>query len=383
MVKIKKIREKMLENNVKHLVITQPNDIFYLVGHAPNQLSVSGNNNIACLYISLDSVELITMDYEAKFIKQVLSPDVLVTSYPTWTGIGSLDDYKSERSTDTSINVVSILNSRIGNDVVGLQMSSISNQFALNFEKYIDISNFLYEMKAVKTQEEIDVFRKLCKIQTTALNAMTNAIKPGVSELELINIYRKSVFESNYCVPSAWTMLCSGKNSAYLSTPTAKLIEDGDVIKFDGGVNLEFSYFTTDMSRSFTVGNCSKELTEIKKTLVAAQKLIIDNIKPGVMCCELYKIGYEYVKSFYPGYVRGHLGHSISFGPSTFEPPFINPADKTILQPGMIFCIEVPLYIDEIGGFNIEDMVLVTETGAEVLTKDIDHFELEHISKQL
>lgn len=377
MKKLEKFKKLLKNKGLSQVLITIPNDIYYLIGHSPNQLSVSGNSNIATLYISQDRTVLITMDYEHKFIENQVDNGVEVISYKTWTGIGTTEEYKTNREFNSGQSSIDVVKTLLTDEPLGLQLSSISYQYANNFENVVDISNLLFEMKMIKTDREIEEFRNLCKIQTTALKEMTKAIKVGITEKELIDVYRNSVFASNYCVPSAWTMLCSGVNSAYLSTPTNKKIEANDVIKFDGGVNMEYSYFTTDMSRSFVVGK-QEELANVKRVLVDAQKLMIDNIKPGIKCSEIFEIGFNYVKNFYPGYVRGHLGHSISFGPSTFEPPFINKTDDTIMQEGMIFCIEVPLYIKDKGGFNIEDMVLVTNNGAEVLTSDIDHYEYEN-----
>ncbi len=381
MKKIETLRTKLDEHGIECALITSPNNIFYLLEYAPNQLSVSLNNNIATLFISSDRAVLITMDYEAEFIKQQLDSSVEVISYPTWTGIGEYNDYLTNRTIDTSTSVVSTLKTLITTTTIGVEKQSISYEFLMNFNEYetTDITSILLAMRMIKTPEEIATFKKLCKIQSNALKTVAHNIKEGISELELYEIYKQQIDQSNYCYISHWTMLCSGHNSSYLSTPTTKKIGKNDIIKFDGGVNLGFKYFTTDMSRSFIVGT-NQELAKIKSVLVDAQQLIINNMRPGVTCSSLFEIGFNHVKKYYPGYVRGHLGHSISFGPSTFEPPFINPNDHTVLKPGMILCIEVPMYIANLGGMNIEDMVLVTEDGCEVLTRYVDHYEYENIS---
>ena len=61
-------------------------------------------------------------------------------------------------------------------------------------------------------------------------------------------------------------------------------------------------------------------------------------------------------------------------GPATAEAPYINATETRLLEPGMILAMEVPCYIDGINGFNIEDMVLITETGCEVLTPNTPHY---------
>ena len=76
----------------------------------------------------------------------------------------------------------------------------------------------------------------------------------------------------------------------------------------------------------------------------------------------------------YPSYERGHVGHSISLGPQTAEAPIISDANETSLEAGMILAMEVPCYIKGFNGFNIEDMVLITENGCEVLTPKTPHY---------
>ena len=76
----------------------------------------------------------------------------------------------------------------------------------------------------------------------------------------------------------------------------------------------------------------------------------------------------------YETIIRGHQGHSISMGPATAEAPYINAAETRPLEAGMVLAMEVPCYIDGVNGFNIEDMVLITENGCEVLTPCTPHY---------
>ena len=240
--------------------------------------------------------------------------------------------------------------------------------------KFVDVSPLFLTARSVKTEEEVSVFRELTRIQDEAFDYARNFIKVGVSEREIANIYRQKVMESNYCVPSSWSMFAAGENASRLGLPSDRKIQDGEVFKYDGGVNKEFDFYTTDFSRSYVVGTQNKTLYDIKKRLHEAQRLMISSIKEGMEIRELFNVGFSYVKEKYPCYERGHLGHSISMGPQTAEPPFVNAANECRLEKNMILCIEVPLYIEGLGGFNIEDMVLITENGAEILTSRTPHF---------
>ena len=151
-------------------------------------------------------------------------------------------------------------------------------------------------------------------------------------------------------------------------------IQKGDVVKFDAGVNAEFDFYTTDTSRAWVMEGADPALYKLKDRLYEAQRRMIAAAKPGLPINELYHIAYDYVKEMFPSYRRGHQGHSISMGPATAEAPYINPTTTRPLEAGMVLAMEVPCYIGGVQGFNIEDMVLITEDGCEVLTPNTPHY---------
>jgi len=169
-------------------------------------------------------------------------------------------------------------------------------------------------------------------------------------------------------------MFRTGANCSFLGLPTDARIQNGDVFKYDGGVNAEFDFYTTDFSRSYLVGDKNKILAGVKERIYAAQRKMIGSIKPGLPLSELFQTGFSYVKEKYKCYERGHLGHSISMGPQTAEAPYISPSETRAAEEGMVLCVEVPFYIRDLGGFNIEDMVVVTKDGCDVLTPRTPHF---------
>ena len=221
-----------------------------------------------------------------------------------------------------------------------------------------------------------------------------NSLRVDISEKELADIYIKEVIKNYGVSPSAWSMFAIGENVSILGLPSEKKLKDGEVFKYDGGVHKNFGFYTTDFARTWIVGKEDQMLIELKIRLYAysireygnfigkydsIEECIedakrIENMKPGVKIKEIFNIGYNYVKEKYPQYERGHLGHSISLGPSTWEAPLITKAEERVLEKGMVLCVEVPLYIKGLGGFNIEDMVLIKENGAEILSNITPHF---------
>ena len=89
-------------------------------------------------------------------------------------------------------------------------------------------------------------------------------------------------------------------------------------------------------------------------------------MKPGIKLADIATTAEQQVRqSGFPNYTRGHFGHSIGLDDFVEEPPFIATNDKSVLVPGMVMCIETPYYSKELGSIQIEDMVLITESGHE------------------
>lgn len=218
------------------------------------------------------------------------------------------------------------------------------------------------------------MFQKLCNVADRALTKVSQSVGVGISESELAEIFRLNVIKSGICTPSEWSMVSTGPNGASLGLPGGRRIARGDVVKFDGGVNAGFDFYTTDTSRSWIKDGADPTLHKLKDRLYEAQRRMIGAAKPGLPINEIFKTGYEYIRERFPAYRRGHMGHSISMGPATAEAPFISASETRFLEPGMILAIEAPCYIADTGGFNIEDMVLITADGAEILTPLTPHY---------
>lgn len=96
----------------------------------------------------------------------------------------------------------------------------------------------------------------------------------------------------------------------------------------------------------------------------------MEAVAPGSPASAVYTAAASYMSSHgYPGYLRGHFGHSLGLDTFHEEPPFLAPGDQTPLQPGMILAVETPFYGPDLGPMMLEDLVLVTETGREYLTQ--------------
>ncbi|MCH1960874.1 MULTISPECIES: M24 family metallopeptidase [Romboutsia] len=388
--KVQKIKRLLRENNIDGVIVNSPENFTYITAYSSHQHTVSRQAHFAVSV--LDNKEesraiAIGMDFESEAFSDYM--DCIVKKYSTWVGGKTFEEVLankevvSNKTFVTSLDVVveSIKELNLEDKKVGIELDFISATYfdslkrALPNVDFVNVSNLFIEARSVKEDDEIEYFRKLARVADEALLHTSQFVKEGVSERELFDIYCKKVMESGICFPSGWSSFCAGENSGRLCRSTDRIIKNGDVVKFDGGVNGDTNFYTTDFSRSWIVGDAHPVLSELKQRLVEAQRLMIDSVKPGLGFDELFSIGFNYVKEKYKFYERGHLGHSISMGPQTAESPFISLSEKRKLEVGMILCIETPCYISGFGGFNIEDMILVTEDGCEVLTPLTPHYK--------
>ncbi len=117
------------------------------------------------------------------------------------------------------------------------------------------------------------------------------------------------------------------------------------------------------------LGAASPEAAELYEHLRQAHARAVEAIRPGVPASRVYEVASTAMQAAgYPGYRRGHFGHSLGLDTFHEEPPFLAPGDATRLQPGMVLAVETPFYGPDLGPVMIEDLVLVTDAGHEYLT---------------
>ena len=387
-----RIKELLREKGLDGAIVSSPENFHYVTGFGGHQHTVSRQPGFTLAVMRADDkvpTHLTTMDFEAATFRiKAAGLNFVVDPYDTWVGLKTWDEIAHgavvpdktamESSMDKLVQFMKACD--LANKKVGVELDyfpvpyykSLTEKFPE--AEFVDISDLFVYARSVKQPDEIEMFRKLCRIADHGFTEVSKIAKIGVSERELSQCFREDVIKSGFCVPSAWSMFSTGPSSARLTLPGDGVVKDGDVVKFDAGVNAEFDFYTTDTSRAWIIGNGDPALLKLKDRLYEGQRRMIAAAKPGLPINELYHTAYDYVKEMFPCYRRGHQGHSISMGPATAEAPYINASETRPLEAGMILAMEVPCYIDGVNGFNIEDMVLITEDGCEVLTPNTPHY---------
>ena len=387
-----RIKELLREKGLDGAIVSSPENFHYVTGFGGHQHTVSRQPGFTLAVMRADDkvpTHLTTMDFEAATFRiKAAGLNFVVDPYDTWVGLKTWDEIAHgavvpdktamESSMDKLVQFMKACD--LANKKVGIELDYLPVPYYKSLTEkfpeaeFVDISDLFVYARSVKQPDEIEMFRKLCRIADHGFTEVSKIAKIGVSERELSQCFREDVIKSGFCAPSSWSMFSTGPSSARLTLPGDGVVKDGDVVKFDAGVNAEFDFYTTDTSRAWIIGNGDPALLKLKDRLYEGQRRMIAAAKPGLPINELYHTAYDYVKEMFPCYRRGHQGHSISMGPATAETPYINASETRPLEAGMILAMEVPCYIDGVNGFNIEDMVLITEDGCEVLTPNTPHY---------
>ncbi len=387
-----RIKELLREKGLDGAIVSSPENFHYVTGFGGHQHTVSRQPGFTLAVMRADDkvpTHLTTMDFEAATFRiKAAGLNFVVDPYDTWVGLKTWDEIAHgavvpdktamESSMDKLVQFMKACD--LANKKVGVELDYLPVPYYKSLTEkfpeaeFVDISDLFVYARSVKQPDEIEMFRKLCRIADHGFTEVSKIAKIGVSERELVQCFREDVIKSGFCAPSSWSMFSTGPSSARLTLPGDGVVKDGDVVKFDAGVNAEFDFYTTDTSRAWIIGNGDPALLKLKDRLYEGQRRMIAAAKPGLPINELYHTAYDYVKEMFPCYRRGHQGHSISMGPATAEAPYINASETRPLEAGMILAMEVPCYIDGVNGFNIEDMVLITEDGCEVLTPNTPHY---------
>lgn len=387
-----RIKELLREKGLDGAIVSSPENFHYVTGFGGHQHTVSRQPGFTLAVMRADDkvpTHLTTMDFEAATFRiKAAGLNFVVDPYDTWVGLKTWDEIAHgavvpdktamESSMDKLVQFMKACD--LANKKVGIELDYLPVPYYKSLTEkfpeaeFVDISDLFVYARSVKQLDEIEMFRKLCRIADHGFTEVSKIAKIGVSERELVQCFREDVIKSGFCAPSSWSMFSTGPSSARLTLPGDGVVKDGDVVKFDAGVNAEFDFYTTDTSRAWIIGNGDPALLKLKDRLYEGQRRMIAAAKPGLPINELYHTAYDYVKEMFPCYRRGHQGHSISMGPATAEAPYINASETRPLEAGMILAMEVPCYIDGVNGFNIEDMVLITEDGCEVLTPNTPHY---------
>jgi Xaa-Pro dipeptidase len=232
---------------------------------------------------------------------------------------------------------------------------------------YPDASEVLGGLRLRKDQAEVEAMRRAVKIAQDALEATIPLIKIGMTEKELSAelVVQLLKHGSNPEMPFA-PIVSGGPNSANPhASPTERKLQTGDLLVVDWGAT--YDSYISDLTRTFAVGEVEAEYKKIHQIVQEANAAGRAAARPGVPCAEVDKAARNVIeKSGYGDYFTHRTGHGI--GMEGHEDPYMRGDNMQLLEPGMAFTVEPGIYLPGRNGVRIEDNVVITEDGAEVLS---------------
>lgn len=341
--RLKKCEEAFAKTNCQGVLVTNLKNIFYLTGF---------NGTEATVYIGKNKRLFLTDSRYTLIAKEVVKGfDIITTREPLET-------------------LANILNE---DDIETLGFDS---QVTYSYFKHLEslflgvqllaLTDFIENLRMIKDQKEIEIIRRACQISDQAFIDVLDFIKPNqTTELDVMNFLDTRMRQLGASGPSFDFIVASGYRSAMPhGVASDKIIKSGETLTMDFGCY--YQNYVSDMTRTIHVGQVTDEEREIYNVVLKSNQTLIDQAKAGMTRQSYDKIARDVIEEAgYGQYFTHGIGHGI--GLDIHEIPYFGKSEELVVS-GMTVTDEPGVYLDSKYGVRIEDDLLITETGCEVLT---------------
>ncbi len=226
-------------------------------------------------------------------------------------------------------------------------------------------------LRRQKDGGEIDRIKKAAEIADTAYQKVAPMLDDAPTEKEVARELEAAMLDLGADGLSFDTIVAAGEHSAWAhARPEDRVIKKDELVLIDLGALVDG--YHSDMSRTSICSEPSAEPAEMYEVVKKAQQAGLEKVKAGVSCSEVDKVCREEIKAAGYGDAFTHsTGHGV--GLDIHEQPFVSSRSDDVLQENEVITVEPGVYIPPHGGVRIEDLVLVTSDGCEVLTKAPKH----------
>jgi Xaa-Pro aminopeptidase len=272
---------------------------------------------------------------------------------------------------------------------IGLDGSTISHALWESIAAALDdvaelraVPDLVDRLRMVKDADELAALRASIALNDAAFTHLARTVRPGMTELELA--WEMESFARTHGAEglSFDPITVAGPNTAIPhAMPSERRVQADELVLFDIGVRL--GGYCSDMTRTIALGPIAEPLHTIWQIVLDAQLAAEAQARPGMTGAEIDTVARGVIEAAGYGeqFIHG-TGHGI--GLEIHEPPWITPTrGADILEPGMVFSIEPGVYLPGVGGVRIEDLVLLTEGGAEVLCASPKKLSLTEVLNDL
>ena len=354
------IRARLGALGLDGLVVTNPTNIRYLSNHA---------GSAGTLVITPSDVHLLIDFRYQESVRSTQASDAACPGLRTWPVPASYDEALIEMLSNQGMPA------KLGIEAAHLtvarkewlERTSIARGLALS---WTSTERVVEQIRLVKDANEVANLRDAAARLTLVAERAFKAIRPGVLEREVAAAIEMGLRAAGYERPAFDTIVASGPNAALPHYRAGlRILKPGDLVVLDFGGVLDG--YCSDLTRTVSVGAPTADALRLHAAVREAQRAAIEVVKPGVPANSVDAAARSVLESRGLGDAFGHgTGHGL--GLDIHEEPRVGPprshSASVQLEPGMVFTIEPGAYLPGMGGVRIEDDVLVTGEGCEVLT---------------
>ena len=240
--------------------------------------------------------------------------------------------------------------------------------------KLLAETGLIEDLRVVKEPGELEILRRSQALNERVFQEVYATIKPGMSEKEIAWALEATMRRLGASGPSFDTIVAFGANAALPhAVPTDRVLQENEIVLIDMGLILDG--YCSDMTRTFVVGTPDATYLERQRAVRQAMLAGMGAVRAGVTGVDVDKAARQVLEEAGYGQAFGHgLGHGV--GIAVHEAPRLSPRGGRVLQAGMVVTVEPGLYIAGWGGIRLENMVVVTEEGCEILNHDTTGLDL-------
>ena len=348
---LQKLREKLQEHELDAILISTPENRRYLSGFS---------GSAGYLLISQEEAVLAT---DFRYVEQAggQAPDFevhRVAGGPSWLpelaskqGVGRLGFEIQNMTVSAYTAFKKALAEAAGSDGIEL----------------VPTSDIVDRLRAVKSEEELRLLTRAVEIADEAFEEVAPTVQPGVTEAEVAWELEKAMRERGASAVSFPIIVGSGPNGALPHHLAGdKVINQGDAVVIDMGAT--YQGYCSDLSRTIFVGEPDVTFRSVYDTVLQAQLQTEEKVTLGMTGEETDSVARDIISEAGYGDNFGHsLGHGV--GLAVHEFPRVGPKSNDQLEDGMVFTVEPGIYLSGWGGVRIEDMVVLENGRARVLSK--------------
>jgi Xaa-Pro aminopeptidase len=343
---IEKLRQKMQEGGVPAMLVSDPTNVGWLTGFSGSYGRV--------IVTPRDAVFITDSRYKLAAKEQVHGMPVETFASPV-----DGDEFIRDKA------------GQIGVTALGFEAATTTYSQWERLAQKLDgialtpVDDLLGGLRMVKAPDEIEKVRHACGIADATFSHIMGRIQPGITEYDLsleIEFYIRRQGAQLAFPP----IVVSGERSARPhGVPSEKRLDVGDFVTMDFGARYEG--YNSDITRTVVVGEASDRHRRVYGAVLEAQLAALEALRPGKLCRDVDKVARDVLAGHGLAEYFGHgLGHGL--GSIVHDSGRLSPTSDQTVEPGQIWTIEPGVYIPGFGGVRIEDDVVVTATGIDILT---------------